>query len=765
MEKKCNEDNKRYSKIIFNNNKFDLKLNIVFIFLFVVQVVVKAQSQQESLPEINYHLTHPDWQPLNISSNSYLDAVEGIVTIAEKFQDKSGAIIDPFLHREHQYTTPYYAFAVGALISANRSLNKLPSGIRAMEKALTDFSNGSDSIPDQHGEFFIAALTEAMELYKEHIPNTTYEKWKKMISVPLDKVWSGMDGHLNNWRTYALKGEWARAIHGFADKEKTIELIEESWKNGTQYERIGITKWNLYEDWSSDPQSLAVEAVGRGNLTALAMSGYDGPSATQIKESVRKGALTSMLLMSPTGQAPPNGRTDNHVFNDILYQLVFEVMAEDAFREKKFYLAGQYRRSAQLAFKSIARWKRTDEDWKDSYSIAKNHFNLDDRTGYQPSSQWGNYSGAMMFHLAEAYLTHKSDIQEKPAPTEIGGYALQIGDRFSTFTANAGGMQVFINLRGASVPKYNMYWTPLGGVRFSKTNWDDRLGPSDGKRLFAQNDSVLKKTYIGNPADAIYPKTGLTFGPTWMHKGKWVRIADMATHYQGTVNTEFVHPLLVKFSVTYAHVTGFGGPYFKQEFIVTPDGVMTYLSSPQNIPLAVTVPLLANDGQQLETQIANGIATTGYKNAADTQNFIGLNSDIKVSQDGEAIKSTYGMLLPIKFQSQENSQIVFVYPKSKSGPDAEKVKESFVLAKNGFTSILGSVEGTIYIGEKMAGGYGNALDLNKDGTPEITFDAACRFIVQLTNGKITKVETDKAVNISLKGKKYYSKAFEPLEIK
>jgi hypothetical protein len=722
-----------------------------------------AQDLPTSLPEIKYHLASPDWQPLNTLKENYLDAVEGMAKVASTFQNETGAIIDPYLHREHQYSTPYYAFAIGTLVSAGKAKDLLPSGILAMEKALTDFSYGIDSIPDKHGEFYIAALAGAMELYQGHVLPDKYKEWRRKMATPLDQIWGGPAGRLNNWRTYAMKGEWVRASHGFIDKKEAVDFIEDNWKNATQYQRIGLTKWSLYEDWSSDPQSLAVESVGRGNLTALAVSGYDGPSANQLKEIVRKGGKTSMLLMSPTGQCPPNGRTDDHVFNDILYQLIFEVLAEDAIQQRNPYLAGQYRRSAALAFKSIDRWKRTDGKWKDSYSITKNHYDMGDRIGYQPASQWGNYSGAMMYHLAEAYLSHKTNIREVPSPVEIGGYAIQTRDRFSTLTANAGGMQIMINLRGASFPKYGDYWTPLGGVRFSKINWDDRLGPSDGIRMNAANDPSLKA--IGNPSDDVYPQTGLTFGPTWMYEGKWVRIADLANHYQGTVTTEFVHPLLVKFSVDYNYIDGFGGPNFRQEFIITPDGVMTYLTSPQNIPFGVTVPLLSEDGRPLQTEVGNGMASTGYPDGGDTQNFIGLNQDVKVSQDGAGIKSTYGTLLPVKFQSTESQKAVFIYPKSMKDASPEKVKESFVLTDHGFSSLLGKVEGTIYIGNKTAGGFGNALDMNEDGTPELTFNVPCGFIIQHVNGKISAVETDTEVTLSLHGNPVHLNAYEPLEIR
>lgn len=112
-------------------------------------------------------------------------------------------------------------------------------------------------------------------------------------------------------------------------------------------------------------------SVGRGNLIALATEGYDGPSASEIMKVIRKGTFTSLYTQAPDGQAPPNGRTDNHIFNDVLYQLAFEVMAEDAWKNGNQYLAGQYRRAANLAFNSIHRWKRDSGAFKGSFLLQK----------------------------------------------------------------------------------------------------------------------------------------------------------------------------------------------------------------------------------------------------------------------------------------------------------------------------------------------------------------------------------------------------------
>ncbi|MBS3771980.1 MAG: hypothetical protein KGY69_17135 [Bacteroidales bacterium] len=751
--------------------KYSIVPTIYLYFLLIPMMLffsgsVNGQDSAKCFSGNRFHLTATPWEPLNISPQAYLDDVEGLCQVARKYQDDRGAIIDPYLQREHQYSTPYYAFAVGTLLDAGRANDLKTSGVKAMDHATGCFAGGSDSIPDAHGEFFIPALTGALHLYKDRVSKELWEKWQGRMQNPLSEVMRNFSGRLNNWRTYAMKGEWMRAHADLVEKQSAVDFIEKAWKQWTQRERIVLDKCHLYQDWSSDPQSHAVEAVGRGNLTSLVMEGYDGPSAQEILSTVRDGSLTSLLLQSPAGQCPPNGRTDNHIFNDILYQLIFEAMANDALERGKTFLAGQYKRAAMLGFQSIQRWKRTEEPWTGSFYITKNHFEPKHRIGYQPASQWGNYSGTMMYHLAEAYLTAKdSNIREKPAPSEIGGYAITTDARFSTFVANAGGMQVFVNLRGASVPKYGIYWTPLGTVRFSKSGWDDRLGPSDGIRDPEAGEKINFSRGSGETADQYRAQSGVSFGPSWKERGAKLNIADLALHYRGSVNVNFVHPLLVKFTITYSYITGRGGPYFHHEFTVTPDGVLTRLSSPQDRPFALTVPLLQNDGRKLQTKIMEGIASTRYPHDTDEQNFISLNEQVGIDTSGSPIQSTYGWLKPVRYSAQEDTNIVYVYPRTGKDPSADAVKKSFQFNKNGYENLLHSVSGTIYKGRTSAGGFGSEIDLDEDGKPEVIFDKSCKFILQLRqNNRIKSVETDRNVTMQIRGEEYRLKAFEPYEL-
>lgn len=734
----------------------------------IVITIISFQVTQPSIAQEPYptpfHLTTPGWEESQLDESELLDVIAATCEVMARQQNEAGAIIDPYLDREHQYATPYFAFAVGVLLDAGAGKELRDAGIRAMEHSTLNFSRGTKSIPDEHGEFFISPLTNALDLYKGHISKDQYELWESRMETPLAAVMQNFDGRINNWRTYAMKGEWSRANKGLSEKEYATEFIEKAWNQYSQRVRIVNDRWNLYQDWSSDPQSLAVEAVGRGNLIGLAMEGYDGPSSDEMLVAVRRGTHTSLFMQAPDGQAPPNGRTDNHIFNDVLYQLAFEAMAEDAWKQGNVRLAGQYRRAANLAFKSILRWQRTDTPWMGSFFITKNHFEPGDRIGYQPASQWGNYTGAIVQHLAEAYLTRQSDIPEVPAPAETGGYAFETDDRFGAFFANAGGFQVMVNLRGASVPKYGLSWTPLGTVRMIKKDWDGRLGPADGEHDLERGQPVELVTGSGHRVDNYRPQSGISFGPAWMEKDRWLRIADLPANYQGEAEVHFVHPLLVRFTIHYSYVTGRGGPYFSQEFILTPDLLVTRLKSAQELPFGLTVPLLENDGRPLQTHIETDHAHTGYSTLGDRQYFISLNDSVDLDTTAASIQSTYGWLKPVRFETPDESIDLLVYPKRAGEMEADRIKQGFRWTADGFETPLGSVGKNYYIGPEIAGGEGESMDVDGDGKADVSFDHNCIFVFQLENGNIRKAEADRTVEMSYNGKTYQLSPFQPVTI-
>jgi len=582
----------------------------------------------------------------------------------------------------------------------------LPSGVKAMEHSTANFGGGRDAIPDQHGEFFIAALTESLELYSPFVPAPTMASWRERMKKPWRQV---VRGNLNNWETYMMKGEWLRAQSGLADRGGAVAAIEASW-NTRQRGHFAALPWSLYHDRSSDPDTLSVEAVGRGNLLALIHLGYDGPSAAEIRKVAEAGTRMTLLLQDPSGQTPANGRTDDHVWVDVGYQLAFEVMAERARRQGNAWEAGQFRHAAMLSFQNIERWRRTDGAWAGSYFVTKNHFDPALRVGYQDASQYSNYNGSLMFHLSEAFHLRASEIKEQPAPAEIGGYALATDKEFDSVFANAGGVQMQANLRGQVAASSGNRWTPLGVVRFARAGWDTRLGPSDG---------------------ALTEAGGVTFAPTFLEGGRWLRMADLSARYEGVWSVQFVHPLLVRCAIDYRPRAGASGPSFRDEFTLTPDGILSVATktSADAVEWGMTWPLLENDGKPLQRSGKGRIRSVQYPGGGDSQNFIALDDGPDPVEE-PLLRGSYGDLRPIRVQAAGHANRTLIYPRKAGEPQAPPKIPS---------------AGTIYVGRNAVGGFGV-------GTADFVFSEPCGFLIQMRNGAAIAVEADRAVVMKMKGK-------------
>ncbi len=696
-----------------------------------------APALTSTLPDIKYHLTARPWKALNISRDAYLDKVEGIVRQIVKFQNSRGAIVDPYLHREEQYSTPYFANAVGTLISADRAMDLLDEGVAAMNSATSDVAGGVSSIPDRHGEFFLAPLAGAIPLYASHVSPLQLQIWKIRMAKPIKEV---IESRPHNWRTYAMKGEWYRAKNGYVNKDTAVSWIENSWIK-TQKGRITNNSWNFYHDKSSNPDTWPYESVARSNLLEMIFEGYNGASRNEILRILKNGTQSSLLLQDPSGQIAAGGRSGNNTWNDLLLTNGYETMAEIAYKDGNTRLAGQYRHAAALGFQSAQRWRRPDA----TYSVTKNHFNPADRIRYANYSFFTHYNGNMMYHMSENYLRHKSSIPEQAAPNEIGGYTMLTDENFATAVANAGGMHMQVCLRGSTAVKFDRYWTTLGVVRFARPGWDSRLGPSDGVREETSN-------------------LGVSFAPAFLENGKWVRLASLPYRYEAFFTTQFTHPLLVRCRVVYKPKSGKTGPTFTNDFIITPDGILSTITS-ASANFGVTWPILTFDGAaNLTNSLTSHIASTSFPNSTDQQNFIALHSAPIITASDTAIRSSYGDLRPVRMVSGTTSNVSFIYPRDSADPTAETVRKSYTRSANNFSTVLGRVRGNTYIGRTSAGGVGTTMDVDNDGTAEVSFNMTTGFLMQLKVGEITKIETDRDVTAVIYRKTVNLKAYTPVNI-
>jgi hypothetical protein len=688
-----------------------------------------------TLPDIRYHLTARPWLPLNTPSTVYLDRIEAVVRYEAGLQDASGAIIDPVVHQEWQYATPYFANALGVLLSAGRAQDLVHQGVMAMEHVSLLMAQGNGAIPQQHGNFFIAPMADALSLYTPYVSSSVIQTWRSRMMVPIAQLASSLP---HNWRTYAMKGEWYRARQGLVSTPGAVAYIEDSWIK-TQRSRLSGTPWNLYHDTSSDPDTFAYDAAARANLWNMLAHGYNGASAAEMASLIQRGTQSALLLQDASGQAPVGGRSGNHTWNDVYSGLGFELMAERAAADGNKRLAGQYRHAAMLALRSVDRW-RSAEGY---YFVTKNHFDPKLRVRYAEYSQLTNYNGNVIYHMSEAYRARHTAIVEQPAPAEIGGYALEPDALFSVAVANAGGMQIEASLRGTQTLEFNQYWTTLGLTRISRVGWDSRLGPSDGVR---------------DDASGI----GVSYAPTFIEGSDWVRMATAASRYQAAFSIQMSHPMLVRCRLDYTPRPGQTGPAFTDHLVITPDGILSTVTSTADAgKFGVNWPLLVDDGAPLTTSITSSVASVSFPGGGDQQNYIALNPSPTLTALPN-LRSAYGDLKPIRVVAGSYVK-TFIYPRSPGDPSAESVRDSFTPNGAGnFSTVLGRVEGRLYIGRTAAGGIGSAIDLDQDGTDDVTFGRRCGFILQLDHEAVKSIEADRSVNARIRGAGFKLQAYTPV---
>ncbi|HEY0308079.1 MAG TPA: hypothetical protein VGB94_07960 [Acidobacteriaceae bacterium] len=674
-----------------------------------------------------------------------LDRLDGLSRFTVQWQDPNGAIIDPYLHREFQYATPYFAFAVGVLAQASRSRDLLSHGVAAMESATRQLGGGRVATPDGHGEFFLASLTEALPVYRGLVPKATWARWSDRLRLPVKQMIG--EKQMGNWRTYAMKGEWQRAKIGLISRKSAVAFIEDNWRRD-EAGRFAIGLSPLYHDRSSDPDTLSVALVGEANLLALVLEGYNGPSATEIKSKVLSALRATVPLVDPTGQVPANGRTDDHVWTEVGLQLVFSSAAPMLRAEGDARTADAMEQLTRLSFAGMDRWRRNDGEWNGSYFITKNHFSPELRVGYQNASQYSNYTGALMFHLAEMYRirqTLRIKRELNPSPPEVGGYAIELDSSFASAFANAGGLQLQFNLRGETEVTNDNWWTPLGVVRIARSGWDTRLGPADGAQTAT---------------------TAVSFAPEMERAGKWTRLSEMPKSYEAAWSVQMVNPAIVRCTLEYHPKANGQGTIFRDQFTITPDGVLSTVEqiSVPSSPWGVTWPLLADDGRPLQIRIRDRIAETSLASGTDTESFLAVDPGSRLDAGIEPVRSTYGDLLPVRMTAPGAVSHTFIYPHNARQPDAEAVLNSFQLTEGGFRSVLGRVDGDVYISPTFAGGQATEVDLDGNGTLDVQFNRKCGFVLQISHGRVQVIEADRPVVVRLHERSYRLYAYRPLRL-
>ena len=532
----------------------------------------------------------PKVKSTGLTRGDYLKVIAGNVDYFKTLQDANGAIIDPHKKAEWQYSTPCFALAAATLaVHADRK-DLLEPAAKAMDWATLTLSQRRAA--NAHEDFFAPQIAHALPLLKPLVDPARAAKWEaNILGFDPFAVYRSQPGN-GNWNVVALSGEFLFHKLGLRDNTGFVEQClagQGKWFN---------SPWGMYTEGP-----MPYDLFPRLWAAYMMAAGYAGPHADDLREVLRRGALTSLFLQSPAGELPAGGRSAHHQWNEAEQCAMYEIYAARALADGDKKMAGVFKRAAHLALGSMKRWIRpSGEMW-----IVKNHFDPALRHGYESYSAHSQYNLLPMAMLAIAYqhAAATEAVRENPAPADVGGYVLQIGAPFNKVVANAVGM--YVEFDTAADPHYN----PTGLLRVHRKGNNPQLGPSDG--------------LVAGPAYEVTtgPKTTAAVGPAWKDaEGKWRQLAefDRAHITRASLLDVKETPREVSFQLLYEGY--FGGPTLVSERVrVTPESVTLTAELPNyGGPMRLVWPVLANDGA-METAVSVKGDTVRCAMGGDVQTF------------------------------------------------------------------------------------------------------------------------------------------------
>ena len=562
------------------------------------------------------------WKESGFDRSLYLDLAEPVVRKAVEWQEPSGSVVDPYEGAEPPTISARFVGALAGVIAAGRSLDLLPRLIAGFDYAAEQLAQRPAGAPLLHGaDFYAKELAFAYELVKHRVHPDTLERWRtKLWRYVPDEVYTDVISPsrpvVHNFNIYALTGEYWRWRAGLGPAETALTFVESYIPRHFQH----FTEYGMYRD-PNDP--MTYDLTVRQNLSLLLWGGYRGRYRAAVDELLRRGALTTLFLVAPNGQAPFGGRSNQYHHMEGMLACIGEYEAARYARLGDMATAGAFKRLARLAAASTRRWWRMSP-WRD----LKNAFHPLTRHGREGYGEYSVYSLLAASLYGVAYQLADDSIPEAPMPAEVGGYAVELPGAFHKVFATGGGYHVSLDTRAdlsldatglgrlvhrdlpahlglsmplCGTPKYHTVPAELRHAAIGPV-WR-KAGESAWTSLAAQNEAtprvdVRSATGGGvHPGGGIQPVAGVQVGGVGSDAGVQVGgvPSDAGVQFSGAQPGDDV-----RFSVEWEGVVEGRGRVI-QHYRLSPEGVLVrcVYDLPEGYELGFEVPLLLSDGGEV----------------------------------------------------------------------------------------------------------------------------------------------------------------------
>ncbi len=532
-----------------------------------------ADPTQPLLADFRAKTNAGAFAPTGLTRADYLKLIVSQVDYWKTQQNADGAIIDPYLKYEWQYSTPSYALAGAAAVAWGGRTDLLESSAKAMDWSVLTLSERRAAT--NHEDFFAPLIAHAYPLLKPLVAPERAARWEAQIrGIDPYKIYRQPIG-ANNWNLVAASGEAGFQRLGL--RPVTNDYVNDSIAAQGIHFR---TPYGLYLEGP-----MAYDAFPRLWLSDVVAHGYEGNSAAEMTEALRRGSVTSLFLQSPWGELPAGHRSANHQWNEAEQCVIYEVYGAQALKNGDAKLAGIYKRAAHLSLASMQRWVRPSGEMQ----IIKHWFDPAKLFAYEGYSGHSNYNllPTAMLVLAYENAQTTTDVAEAPAPADVGGFVVNI-EPLHKIIANVAGTYVELDT------KADHRYDATGLIRVHVAGLTPQLGPSD---------SLVAEPKYKIPAANRIP-AAMAVGIAWKDAaGAWHRLGELTGGNIVSWSLDNVKeaPDRVSFDVNYRGDL-FGVTRITESYVVTQGRVeLTTKLDGYNGPLRYQWPLLADDGRTQST--------------------------------------------------------------------------------------------------------------------------------------------------------------------
>lgn len=559
------------------------------------------------------------FQPTGLTKKAYLDVIYAQVKAMQAYQNAEGRIIDPVDKKETYYSSPCYAHAVAALVSAGYPIDASlrESGMKALDVSLKDMAKGT--VPMNHGDFYTWPAVFAYELFEGYAAPERHKQWrawltavnpqklyKAKVNPRFDYKWHDYykvyAAKISNWNVVNAAGESARWSNGLTDDIYFEHSLALQLKNFTNY--------GMYIE---NGEPLSYDLFSRHYLAGMLHRGYRGILFEAYRDMIWRGAWMSLLMQSPFGELPTNYRSSHHGWNEAEQAVVFEIYANHYAAAGRHAEAGMFKRAARLSLQSYQEWIREDG----TGFVVKNRYPIEAKHGYESYTKHTCYNMLACSMLAQAWQFADDSVEERPCPADLGGFAFYLPE-FHMIFANAGGNYVQYDTRG------DMRYNPTGLLRVHLLGGHPQLGPSDGCAPYHSGKGNFVAT-----------------GPVYRGSdGEWHALAehtsvpsvDFLKQNADSVSFRVAYKTLDNVSITQAITLDHEGVTVRDEI------------SGDTEALRITWPMLVFDGQQ-EAQVNQNHDSIQLTLDGRSVKFSVLEpSRVKINRGGQRIKHRNGLI-------------------------------------------------------------------------------------------------------------------------